>query len=549
MSDPWGWEPEPQGAGSQSAPASPAPAGENRSERRQGSGVGKVLLGCLAVVILALCLLGVVLGGVAWLIPQATPAALPEASATASPEASSPEPTPVADIHHLYRTVVQIIAWADLGAGQEPVWSGSGTLIHPQGYILTNAHVALPTAADERVDELRILITEAEDRPPVPRYLAEVVQADLDLDLAVLRITATIEGTPVTPHTLHLPHVRLGDATRLHLGDPLYILGYPGIGGNTITLTRGEVSGFTAEPGYGERAWIKTSAAIAGGNSGGLAADAQGALVAIPTQLGAGVEEDEIVDCRQLADTNGDGVIDEADTCVPIGGFINALRPVNLALPLIAQALRAEDSPGGESLPTQPAKPPPQEATLFQDDFSDPHSGWDRAQSEDGLTDYTAEGTYRILVQVPNTDVWANPGRFFTGDLAVEVDAFKAGGPEENDFGLICRYRDRDNFYFGIVTSDGYYAVGKVEEGEYRLLTGEELQPSEAIRRGTVTNHLRLECAGPRLRWWANGVLLAEVRDGAFAAGDVGLLAGTYDTPGTDIRFDNLVVSRLTGAP
>ena len=62
----------------------------------------------------------------------------------------------------------------------------------------------------------------------------------------------------------------LGDSDALHLGDDILILGYPGIGGETITLTRGEVSGFhLCKRGYGNRAFIKTSATIAGGNSGG----------------------------------------------------------------------------------------------------------------------------------------------------------------------------------------------------------------------------------------------------------------------------------------
>jgi S1-C subfamily serine protease len=136
---------------------------------------------------------------------------------------------------------------------------------------------------------------------------------------------------------LNLPVVPLGDSDALAIGDDLIILGYPGIGGATITLTSGKVAGFTAQGGLGDRAFIKTSATIAGGNSGGLAANTAGELVGIPTQLGYG-GDDQFVDCRVLVDTNGDGRVDERDDCVPTGGFINALRPVNLALPLIERA-------------------------------------------------------------------------------------------------------------------------------------------------------------------------------------------------------------------
>jgi hypothetical protein len=68
------------------------------------------------------------------------------------------------------------------------------------------------------------------------------------------------------------------------LGESIVILGYPVIGGGTITLTRGEVSGFTAEEPFGNRAFIKTSGTIAGGNSGGLAVNFLGkSLVSQPS--------------------------------------------------------------------------------------------------------------------------------------------------------------------------------------------------------------------------------------------------------------------------
>jgi hypothetical protein len=73
-----------------------------------------------------------------------------------------------------------------------------------------------------------------------------------------------------------------------------------------------------------------------------MAVNAAGELIGVPTRASAGGPEGDIVDCRPVVDTNRDGVIDDSDTCVPIGGFINGLRPVNLARPLIASAERGE---------------------------------------------------------------------------------------------------------------------------------------------------------------------------------------------------------------
>ncbi len=66
-------------------------------------------------------------------------------------------------------------------------------------------------------------------------------------------------------------------------------------------------------------------------------------MVAIPTQLGNG-DNEEVVDCRVIADTNGDGNVNQRDACVPVGGFINALRPVNLAYEIIESAKRITGS-------------------------------------------------------------------------------------------------------------------------------------------------------------------------------------------------------------
>jgi S1-C subfamily serine protease len=232
-----------------------------------------------------------------------------------------------------------------------PIYVGSGTLISDDGLILTNAHVASPASqgdASAEPDALAVAVIESEDKPPVFSYLAEVKAVDGFLDLAVIRITATLDGAELDARDLDLPYVPVGDSNEVRIGDALYIFGYPAIGGDTLTFTTGNVSGFTAEEQIGDRAWIKTDATISGGNSGGLGADVRGRIIGVPTIASSGADTD-ITDCRVVQDTNGDGRLTNDDTCIPIGGFINALRPVNLALPLIeaAEKDRAYDSPYG----------------------------------------------------------------------------------------------------------------------------------------------------------------------------------------------------------
>ncbi len=264
------------------------------------------------------------------------------------------DPTPevgdggIGDVMH---SVVQIVALREgFRGGMSSAWTGSGTIVHPQGVILTNCHVANPRAmgmSSPPADRLGIAITEKSDRAPALSYFGECVVYNADLDLAVIRIVADVKGRRI--RKLNLPSVAIGDSEDLDLGDRISIFGYPGIGGENVTFTSGSVSGFSAEKGVrSPRAWIKTDATIAGGNSGGTAVCPKGFLVGIPTQAAAGSGITP-VDARPVLDTNRDGRIDQRDTPMAIGGFINGLRPVNLAIPLLEKAgMRIADDRGAK---------------------------------------------------------------------------------------------------------------------------------------------------------------------------------------------------------
>ncbi len=236
--------------------------------------------------------------------------------------------------------VVQIVALKKGFLGNySSAWTGSGTIVDPKGIILTNCHVANPRAMgmpSPPADTLAISINERSDDPPVITYYADIVAQSPELDLAVLKIVGRVDGKSVG--RLKLPYLQVGDSDDLELGDIMSIFGFPGIGGETITFTSGSVAGFTKQRGVrARRAWIKTDATIAGGNSGGTAVNHEGKLVGIPTQAAAG-EGITPVDARPVVDTNRDGRVDQRDTPMAIGGFINGLRPVNLAVPLLQQA-------------------------------------------------------------------------------------------------------------------------------------------------------------------------------------------------------------------
>lgn len=332
-----------------------------------------------------------------------------------------------------------VVLVAAVDAAGETLCSGSGTLVDSSGTIVTNFHVVEP-AGPCAYDRLLIGVAGSVRDVPSLDYVAEVHAFDASLDLAVLRISGTVSGGTVSDP---FPFVAVGDSDGLGISDALHVFGYPGIGGQTITSTQGEVSGFTTEAGVEGTAWIKTDASLAGGNSGGLATDDAGRMVGIPTRAGAS-DASTTVDCRRVTDTNGDGVIDEADTCVPIGGFINSIRPVNLARPLIEEALTTGAIPTTELAPASddPGEPAASEPTItalsFAEgaDASDKPIGaaasfpsgvdricafftytgmggvttWDAVWSRDGEVDETASMLQNPWTWVPDGDTWLCTG-------------------------------------------------------------------------------------------------------------------------------------------
>lgn len=195
---------------------------------------------------------------------------------------------------NLLEAVVQIIPY-DEAAESVVDWSGSGTIISPSGYVLTNYHVAGDLDRRIHYDWHAILMTDPDftDQPPEFYFWARYIAGDPTHDLALLKIEEWYDEEPIDPSFV-FPHVTVGDSNQLIPGDNITIVGYPGISGSTITFTSGLMSGWLGEDfESGGKQWIKTDAKIAHGNSGGGAFDPFGNLIGVPT-AGRTVQYDEL---------------------------------------------------------------------------------------------------------------------------------------------------------------------------------------------------------------------------------------------------------------
>jgi hypothetical protein len=177
---------------------------------------------------------------------------------------------------------------------------------------------------------------------------------------------------------------------------------------------------------------------------------------------------------------------------------------------------------------------------VFMDDFSDHDNGWLLTTTDKGVANYDGD-SFRILINETNADYWSTPG-LNLADTSTDVDTVRVTGPENNLFGLVCRWKDQDNFYGFEVSSDGYYGIVRVKDGQRKIISSDEMQTTDLIQKDGHTNHLRADCIGKTLTLYLNWTKLAEVDDDTFSQGDVGLIASTLDQSGTDIRFDNFIV-------
>lgn len=186
------------------------------------------------------------------------------------------------------------------------------------------------------------------------------------------------------------------------------------------------------------------------------------------------------------------------------------------------------------------------ETALLRDSFDDEvNCGWIEyggAESAD-----IADGVLTIGTSTSGIVAWTNPGRSFT-DTEISVQTRQVSGPNDNAYGLICRYVDDANFYIFLISGDGFYAIGKYESGvsQIQYLTGEDpnfFVQSPVINTGIATNLLRATCMGNQLTLTINGTTVATVSDNSFSSGDIGLAASTFQAERVEIEFDNLTVS------
>lgn len=177
------------------------------------------------------------------------------------------------------------------------------------------------------------------------------------------------------------------------------------------------------------------------------------------------------------------------------------------------------------------------------DDFSPDSSGWEVFGDDQGASAAYDDGGFVLRMPKPGYVVTSDSGRRWEGGASIEVTARSTGAAADAAFGVVCRYQDQRNFTILGITADGRAAIARWVNGVETVLTsGGAWAPADGVDAGASAYRLRAECTDERLTLSVDGTRVASA-PAAGPDGTVGLFTETFDQGGTEIRFDDMLVS------
>lgn len=196
--------------------------------------------------------------------------------------------------HGIARTIMLGILRRDDQGSFKEFSNCSGSFVTPKGLILTASHCVRATEDIPKYGIKKgqlynpegwgtVYINVPNQVKPVLFLLARFVADQPELDVALVRAEKLVGsgGPQALPPDFNVPYIPIGDSDAMRIGEPVVLMGFPGVGGDTITVTRGYVTGFTADS-QGRKFEMKTDLG-APGFSGGPVMSERSEQVAVHT--------------------------------------------------------------------------------------------------------------------------------------------------------------------------------------------------------------------------------------------------------------------------
>ena len=292
---------------------------------------------------------------------------------------------------------------------------GSGVVISPDGYILTNNHVV------GDADEIKVRITSDKKE-----HIAKLIGADPQTDVALIKIDAK-----------EIPFITIGDSSNLQIGDVAMAVGNPL--GLEQTATLGIISAVgrsdlnIVQNGYEN--FIQTDAAINRGNSGGALVDASGRLIGVPTAIqsnfsggnigiGFAIPSNMALNIVQRL-LDGGGVVKRGF----LGVFLRELDPN------MAKALGRDDSSGvlvaevGDKTPAEASGMKPGDLIIGY--AGKPVESMQQLRLDISNTAPNAEVVFNLIRKGEKTDLKVKLGDLDDQKLTAGVESSRPGTPKE----------------------------------------------------------------------------------------------------------------------
>ena len=181
---------------------------------------------------------------------------------------------------------------------------------------------------------------------------------------------------------------------------------------------------------------------------------------------------------------------------------------------------------------------------LYQDEFRNPSSGWDRGTIDNFIARYirfSGRRYYQVQVQVPDDQyVTSVPNEREYGDVNVDIRAI-AEAPSSGDFRYGIVFRQSENQYYAFIISprtQTWYFLKSSSTGLETLREG----TNERMRGLDDKNTLRVEAYGSIFLLFLNGRFIDWISDPDYPSGEVGLFVETMDSSDAIIDFDSIII-------
>jgi Bacterial SH3 domain len=218
-----------------------------------------------------------------------------------------------------------------------------------------------------------------------------------------------------------------------------------------------------------------------------------------------------------------------------------------------ATATSEVSSPTAESTeaPAQPSPAPVADKNvLYQDEFTNPASGWPEEKFDNYFIGYHEPEYYHVEIDSPNykTTVF-EPNKDSFNDFTVEVKVFtvsqKTATSGDFNYGIAFR-RSGDNYYAFTISprTKMWYVLKSSPTALTTLAQGTE----DSIHDLDAADVLRVDAQGSNFSFYINDHSVGQVTDSDYASGEVGFYAQTIDATNIHIHFDSISIRKLTPA-